>query len=382
MNIPQPLRVLHCPTQVGGNPYQLAKAEREIGLDSWSISYNFKYLNYKSDEVISKNRLIYEFKRWTLLRRAISDFDIIHFNFCQSTMPQRYPGLEFNNAAVNVLYKIYDFYAGLLELRDLPILKRVGKKIVVTYQGSDARQGDFLRERFRFHNLDIPFPETISDASDRCKVDRINQFNQYADLIYSLNPDLFYVLPERTKFLPYATMDLKEQHYIDPSGSENKCPLVIHAPTDRVIKGTKFLLEAVKRLEDEGVPFDFLLVEGLAHQEALDLYKRADLLVDQLLLGWYGGISVELMAMGKPVICFIHPPDLKPIPKQMREELPVINANPNTIYQVLKDLLIKNKKQLPEIGRRSRAFVEKWHNPLTIAANLKRDYESIFFKET
>ena len=378
MNIPQPLRVLHCPTQVGGNPYQLAKAEREIGVDSWSISYNFKYLNYKSDEVISKNRLIYEFKRWTLLRRAIRDFDIIHFNFGQSTMPQRYPGLEFNNPAVNILYKIYNFYAGLLELRDLPIIKRFGKKIAVTYQGSDARQGKFLRDRFNIHNIDISLPDTVSDVSDRCKAERINKFNQYADLIYSLNPDLLTVLPGRTKFLPYATIDLRERHYIEPSSSEKTRPLVIHAPTDRGIKGTKYLLEAVQRLENESVAFDFLLIEGMAHQEALELYKKADLLVDQLLLGWYGGISVELMAMGKPVICFIHPPDLKPIPKQMGDELPFINANPNTIYQVLKDLLTKNKKQLPEIGRRSRKYVEKWHNPITIAAILKKDYENLF----
>ena len=375
MDIPQPLRVLHCPTQVGGNPYQLAKAEREIGLDSWSISYNFKSLNYKSDEVISRNRLVYEFKRWALLKRAIKDFDIIHFNFGQSTMPQRYPGLEFNNPLVNFVYKIYDFYAGFLELRDLPIIKRMGKKIAVTYQGSDARQGNFLRKRFKLHNLDIPLPETVSDASDRCKAERINKFNQYADLIYSLNPDLFYVLPERTKFLPYATIDLNKWHYIEPFSSEKSRPLVIHAPTHRGIKGTKFLLEAVQRLQNENVPFEFLLIEGLAHQEALEIYKKADLLVDQLLLGWYGGISVELMAMGKPVICFIHPPDLKPIPKQMREELPFINANPNTIYQVLKDALTKNKKQLPVIGRRSRTFVENWHNPLTVAAKLKKDYE-------
>jgi glycosyltransferase involved in cell wall biosynthesis len=378
MNIPQPLRILHCPTQVGGNPYQLAKAEREIGLDSWSISYNFKYLNFKSDEVISKNRLIYEFKRWSLLRRAIKDFDIIHFNFGQSTMPQRYPGLEFNNPLANFLYKIYDFYAGILELRDLPFIKRMGKKIAVTYQGSDARQGNFLRERFRLHNLEIPLPETVSDASDLCKVERIDQFNQYADLIYSLNPDLFYVLPERTRFLPYAAIDLQERLYTEPSIPGRTRPLVIHAPTHRGIKGTEFLLEAVQRLENENVPFDFMLIEGLPHQEALELYKKADLLVDQLLLGWYGGISVELMAMGKPVICFIHPPDLKPIPEQMREELPFINANPTSIYQVLKDVLTIKKKQLPEIGRRSRRFVEKWHNPLTIASDLKRDYESIF----
>ena len=171
-------------------------------------------------------------------------------------MPQRYPGLEFNNPLVNFVYKIYDFYAGFLELRDLPIIKRMGKKIAVTYQGSDARQGNFLRERFKLHNLDIPLPETVSDASDRCKEERINKFNQYADLIYSLNPDLFYVLPERTKFLPYATIDLNKWQYIEPFSSEKSRPLVIHAPTHRGIKGTNSIVSAslalVEQFADNG----------------------------------------------------------------------------------------------------------------------------------
>jgi glycosyltransferase involved in cell wall biosynthesis len=118
-------------------------------------------------------------------------------------------------------------------------------------------------------------------------------------------------------------------------------------------------------------------VEGLANAEAKKLYQQADLLIDQLLIGWYGGLAVELMALGKPVICYLREDDLKFIPNAMREELPIINAEPGTIYTVLKEWLTTRRQELPEWGRRSRCYVEQWHDPLQIAAYLKQEYVQI-----
>ena len=83
------------------------------------------------------------------------------------------------------------------------------------------------------------------------------------------------------------------------------------------------------------------------------------------------------MALGKPVFCYIREGDLKFIPEQMRKDLPIINVTPKTIYGVLKKWLTERRHELTEIGRRSQAYVEKWHDPLKIAARLKADYESI-----
>ena len=134
---------------------------------------------------------------------------------------------------------------------------------------------------------------------------------------------------------------------------------------------------AVKRLKDEGIPLEYILVEGMSNAEAKKIYETADVLVDQLLAGWYGGLAVELMALGKPVISYIRESDLVHIPKEMSEDFPVINASPDTIYEVLKKWLAAPKSELREQGKRSREFVEKWHDPLKIAADLKRDYETV-----
>jgi hypothetical protein len=88
------------------------------------------------------------------------------------------------------------------------------------------------------------------------------------------------------------------------------------------------------------------------------------------------------MALGKPVICYIRDEDLKFIPSQMRADLPFIRATPATIYEVLKTWLTTRKHEIPEIGQRSRTYVETWHDPLKIATNLQTTYQTIMAKKS
>ena len=376
-----PTRILHCPTTVGGNPQGLARAERELGLASWAITFQQNYFQYKTDEVLVKetdNRLQLELKRWQLLYRAIKNFDIIHFNFGSSIMPQRFIATDKTIDQYNQQIRwLYQLYTQFLELRDLPLLKKLGKGIVVTYQGSDARQEDFCQTNFK-----INFFRELKDGSslvqsDDLKRHRISQFAKYADQIYTVNPDLIHVLPSKTQFIPYSHIDLKDWQVINKCNSNSNVPIVLHAPSNRGIKGTRFILDAVSRLKSENISFEFILVEGLSNIEARKMYEKADLLIDQLLAGWYGGLAVELMALGKPVICYLREGDLKFIPEQMRMDLPLINATPDSIYDVLKQWLTVDKDKLVEQGKRSRAYVEKWHDPMKIATQMKQEYELI-----
>jgi hypothetical protein len=98
------------------------------------------------------------------------------------------------------------------------------------------------------------------------------------------------------------------------------------------------------------------------------------LVVDQLLVGWYGGLAVECMALAKPVICYLLEEDLGFIDPGMREQLPLLRADPGTIYAVLRHALTAGRSRLPETGALGRAYVERWHNPLQIAGFLRDQY--------
>jgi len=369
---------------VAGNPQGLARAERELGLASWSVALRQSRFEYVADEVLCPSGtgpLACQAKRWSLLWRALRSFDLVHFNFGQSIMPQRIPQRSALDASrgswgTRAFRRAYNCYAGTLELRDLAVLKWAGKGIVVTYQGDDARQGDFCLSHFVTSpagDVDALYYQPETDAQKRS---RIQKFGIYADRIYALNPDLLHVLPRGSEFLPYAHIDLRDWRPHESSRASAK-PIVLHAPSHQGVKGTRFVREAVERLEKEGVALEFVLVEGIPHHEARRLYERADLVIDQLLCGWYGGFAVEAMALGKPVICYIREGDLGFIPVRMRDELPIINASPETVYSVLKQWLTERRGELGDVGQQGRAYVEAWHDPLKIAARLKQDYEAI-----
>jgi hypothetical protein len=256
---------------------------------------------------------------------------------------------------------------------DLPLLRRAGKAVFVTFQGDDARQGDGTE-------LDVNpsaevSPGYYSPESDRNKRRRIARFARYADGIYALNPDLLRFLPAGTRFVPYANVDVRGRQRHTPV-DVGVPPVVLHVPTNREVKGTRFLVDAVSRLRADGVELDFRLVEGVAHDEVESLYRSADLVVDQLLVGWYGGLAVEAMALDLPVVAYIRDQDLELVPEAMRAEIPVVSAEPATIYDVLKELLTTKRGQLAEIGRRGGEYVRRWHDPLQIAKELVADYEA------
>ena len=346
------LRVLHCPDVVGGHAPQLARAERAAGCASRAIALGPNRYGYEVDETLgspSSGRLAREWQRWRLLRRALAGFDVIHFNFGSSIFGRR--------------------------MFDLPLLRRAGKKIFVTYQGDDARQGDYCRAHFPVH-----FAHEVPDSyyppgSDEAKRKAIAKFDAYANGIYALNPDLLHVLPARAKFLPYANVDPAQWRPSHPAVGAGKVRIV-HAPSDRAAKGTGYVIAAVQRLRQEADNVELILVEGVPREHARALYEQADIVVDQLLAGWYGGLAVEAMALGKPVVSYLRESDLPFIPADMRRDIPVINAEPASIYEVLRRLTGSDRHTLPSLGMRGRRYVERWHDPSIIAARVIADYRS------
>ncbi len=149
---------------------------------------------------------------------------------------------------------------------------------------------------------------------------------------------------------------------------------ILHAPSDPAKKGTRFVRDAVERLGRQ-FPIRFLEVSGLPHAEAMKLYPQADLVIDQVLAGWYGGFAVELMAMGKPVACYIRDEDLHFIPPAMVAQLPLLRVRPDTLEEDLRRA-ISLRAAWPAWGQQSRQFVLRWHHPGRIARAMIEIYRN------
>jgi hypothetical protein len=198
---------------------------------------------------------------------------------------------------------------------------------------------------------------------------RVARFERWADGIFYLNPDLAHVLPARARFVPYAHVD--PRIWLPRPRDPARRPVVVHAPSDPVVKGTDRVVDAVGALQAEGLDFEFRLVRDLPHDEARAIYEGADVAIDQLHAGWYGGVAVELMALGVPVLSFIRQDDLGVLPPEMRDDLPVLDIAPDSLQAVLRGVL-----ERPPSAEPFRRYAERWHDPRQIARTVSEAYEA------
>ncbi len=352
------MRVLHLPSSVGGNAWNLSLAERALGIESRVFVLGENYFGFKADIVKDwrRNRYTFPFKAFEFYRKEMNNYDIFHFNFGRA---------------------LFDYRWEFIDMLELPWLKRKGKRIVFTYQGTDARLASYSLQ-----NYDVSFYKELTKAEldkelrlDSRRQKRVSKVDEYADLIYTTNPDLKNVLPSRTKFRPYTKLQIEEwtPEFSDYSKDEL---IIAHAPTSRSKKGTDVIISAVEGLKQKGIRVRFDLIEKVPNEIAKSRLAQADIVIDQIYIGWYGGLAVESMALGKPVIAYIRESDMVHLPAQMYTEMPVIRANAQNLSDILVNV-ITDRDGLREKAHRSRVYVEHWHDSRAIAQNIIKDYERI-----
>jgi glycosyltransferase involved in cell wall biosynthesis len=151
---------------------------------------------------------------------------------------------------------------------------------------------------------------------------------------------------------------------------------VAHAPSKRAVKGTQAVLDAVESLRARGVPVELDLIEGVPNAEARMRYAAADVVVDQLRVGWYGMFAIESMALAKPVVVYLDEQGAAETEEAFGLELPLVRADESTIEDVLAGL-VEVRPELPELGRRSREYVERVHAHTAVARRVLEIYERV-----
>jgi hypothetical protein len=346
-------------------PWGLAQGERALGLESHVLVLMDSWLQYPANRLIFKNyqELLVRniFGLGTLVKeiyRIRNHYDVFHFNFGTS---------------------LIDLWRVGLPLLDLPFYKRKGK-IVVTYNGCDARQKYKTIQRVSFspcHNDDCYNGRCNSGARDKVRQRKIAKFGRCAEAIFAVNPDLLYFLPERAKFLPYAIANWTEIE-TSPYKGVNRKLKILHSPTNRAAKGSDIIIRSLDLLKQRyGDRVEVILVENLPQAKARQVYAEAHLAIDQVLIGWYGGFAVEVMKMGKPVMAFIRKEDLQFLPQEMAKDCQkaIILIEPLSIFEKLCEI-IENPSILRTYREAALEYVYKWHDPVYVAGITKTVYES------
>jgi len=145
-------------------------------------------------------------------------------------------------------------------------------------------------------------------------------------------------------------------------------PVVFHAPSSAVVKGTAQILAALEQLA-AARPLRIRTISGVPRVEVLAEAARADVVVDQLNSATPGVFAIEAMALGRPVVLEYDPRHLAPFAR----ETPLVAATPATLAQRVAELCDdpERRRRLGEAGRRFAAAV---HDADRVAAAVEHVY--------
>ena len=167
------------------------------------------------------------------------------------------------------------------------------------------------------------------------------------------NPEL---LVPSNYLLPFSASTAKLYHAVGNFDSRNQ------GKNAQTIKSTHIYLDLVERYKLEGLDVEMIFFKDVPNKKLRYNQAQADIFLDMLTFGWFGANVREALMMGKPAVCFLRPEWLESMRKEIPDfvdELPVVSATPENVYEVVRELIVDKKKRL-EIGRRSRIFAEKW----------------------
>lgn len=268
---------------------------------------------------------------------------------------------------------------------DIILLKKMGKKVISVFVGDDIRWYYSAYQEFEFYGMVVPEYEESYNYSVKALESRLyylRKFEKHADFIFSRLDQAQLALRPYYRW----NMMVNTPSISCKTKQREQCPLVIHAPSNRDIKGTRYVLAAFEQLKKEGISFETKLIENLNHLEALELYKDADILIDQLLIPGTGKLSTEGLASGCVVMSHM---GYDNYPQNNPPDCPVIDVNPNNVYQKLKDIILDYPKR-EKLAKLGRPYVEKHLDVKHFCTKVLRllsgeaveyDYIPTFFRE-
>jgi glycosyltransferase involved in cell wall biosynthesis len=303
----RPLRVVHCPVNTAGIPWTNVQALRRRGVDARLVVFERYRLHPEADWSLDRRGGFArrQAAQWRALLRLLPNTDVFHFVFGLTLVPQ---SVQF------------------------PLLRALRKKSVMHWLGSDIR----------------------GKAPAELAVGR----KAGAQVVGSY--DAIRWVPEAEVIPP--GLDLRSIHPVAPTDRER--PLIVHAPSSRRRKGTEHVIAACEALDA-----DLEIVEGLRHDEAFARYRAADIVVDQLNAGWYGVFAIECMALGKPVVTFLHEEARRRTEEAFGVEVPIVSATAETLRERLRPL-VADAAERRHVGAASRAYVERVHDLERVADRL------------
>ena len=337
------MRILHAPQNYADQAASVVRALRAMGHDAEYWEYGTSRFGFEADRRIDVSDADPSIL-WQTFLEAKDRFDVFHFHFANSFFP--YP------------------WAVVPPYWDLPVLRMLGKKVFFTFHGSDCRMKKIAEEWNPYAS------EFFADATpddDRMQKS-INVIKTYSNKMFAVSAELLRYVPDAQAIPRAIDLSLWPEQKVD----QRRRPLVVHLPSRRSYKGTPRILSGLESLQREGVAFDFELREDLSHDEARALFQRADVVIDNILMGDFGVTSIEAMASAAVPVAY-----LEPRVRQGNKGVPVYEVEPESFVPRIR-ALIEDASLRSDLAARGRPYVEGHFDASIVAGEYLSLYEQDF----
>lgn len=369
-------RIYLGPFEVTGYYANLARGFQEIGIKAECGFLHDHAFNYS--ESFSWDSRILKLNRWIIKYQQKEFFFLIDIVFKIISFALRVLLL------IRALHR-YDAFIlasgqGFLGMSsDLGILKAFSKKVVVVHHGSDFRpaiiNGFYLK---RFNNVVESLTLAKFESIKQAKI--IKKIEKYADYIVG-SPLSSSQLFERKQImhqligLPAPKLEIKQKGSFQKKTKSRDCVNILHAPSNRLGKGSYEITRVIQELKDEGYEIDYIEIVGKSNARVIRALKECDFIIDQLYSDTYlAGFATEAAALGKPSVVgglgweilnsFVHsgyrPPFFQINPDELKGTLEFLIKNPEAVTKMglkVKDY-IKNNLQAAKVAKRYRTILE------------------------
>ena len=333
----------------------LAQCDRKLGFRSNSLVFNTYHISKNFDFNFEHfERIVLRFSRYfpplfrvfrrLVFYRFLFSYDVFHFFYDKGILPTPRP------------YGI--------SIEELEILKQSGKILYTYAYGGDVRT--------RTETLALGSPNICQECPKPgafCICVQEEHDHAFADLgEYTTAKlamgDMLYYVPG-CRDLHYWPIDLRHFKMSPVVRRNGEALRIAHAPNHPHFKGTRYLVDAVGALKEEGENIELVQVQGVPNAEVIELFRSSHLVADQFFDGFHGYTALEAMALGRPVLCFLRGPDMTIDP----DTCPIINTRPEEVYSNLRKCL-SGEIDLTALGEQSRNYVDHYYSLEAVAARL------------
>ena len=252
--------------------------------------------------------------------------------------------------------------------REIAALRERGVRVAHLAHGSELRQPD------RHRRLDewSPFRDADWDAVPALTVRSAAYRRLLAETgapVFVTTPDLLLDWPE-AHWSPLV-VDL-DRWAAETPVLERDRPVVAHAPTNRVVKGTDLIEPTLRALEREGL-IEYRRFEGVPSSRLPEEFARADIVLDQFRMGIYSAVSVEGMAAGRLVMAHLHEHTISAARTASGLEPPIVSATPASLERRLREI-VADRSTFAALAVRGPSFARAVHDGCLTASTIDREH--------